>query len=64
MKPSNLEKKHITSFIKQLGKQDYAGANKSLEKVIHEKIRKKIALAAKKPLFFFFVPKTKNSKRC
>lgn len=51
MKPSNTERKHITTFIKQLGKQDYSAANKSLQQVIHEKIRKKIATVAKKPLF-------------
>lgn len=47
----NKERKHIINFIKTLQEKNFSDANKNLEKIIHEKIKKKIAIAAQKPLF-------------
>lgn len=51
MSSNNSEKKHIVSFIKRLNEKDFSKANKNLEQVIQEKIKKRIAIAAQKPLF-------------
>jgi hypothetical protein len=51
MKSKNSEKKIITSFIKQLNERDFASANNSLKNILHNKIKKRIALVASKPLF-------------
>ena len=51
MKPRSKERTHIVNFIKNLNEQDYANANRCLKNVVLEKIRKKIRLAATKPLF-------------
>lgn len=51
MKPPKTERKHIVNFIKNLNEQNYAQANKCLKNVVFEKIRRKIRLAATKPLF-------------
>lgn len=51
MSSNNNERKQILTFIKRLNEKDYSNANKSLEKIIQEKIKKRIAIAAHKPLF-------------
>lgn len=51
MKNLKKERKSILNFIKQLNEQDFASANNSLKKVLHEKIKQRIAIVAKKPLF-------------
>lgn len=51
MSSNNSERTHIIKFIKNLNEKDFSKANKSLEQVIQEKIKKRIAIAAQKPLF-------------
>lgn len=51
MKNSNIERNNIVKFIKHLNEKDYATANRCLKNVVYEKIRRKIKLAADKPLF-------------
>lgn len=51
MKQRNIQRKQIVTFIKQLSERNFAGANKSLEGVLHDKIKQRISKVAKKPLF-------------
>jgi|DEB0MinimDraft_4_1074332.scaffolds.fasta_scaffold146087_2 hypothetical protein len=51
MKNTNPERKPILNFIKQLNERDFSKANNSLKQVLHNKIKQRIALVAKKPLF-------------
>lgn len=51
MRHSNIQRKQIITFIKQLSENNFAGANASLEKVLHDKIKQRISKVAKKPLF-------------
>jgi len=51
MKNNNTQRKNIVNFIKHLNERDFSTANKSLKQVLHDKIKQRIALVAKKPLF-------------
>tara|TARA_R110001606_G_scaffold397575_2_gene574470 strand:- start:234 stop:389 length:156 start_codon:yes stop_codon:yes gene_type:complete len=51
MKKNTFERKNIINFIKHLNERNFSKANKSLENVLHEKIKSRIAIVAKKPLF-------------
>ena len=44
-------RQNIINFIRHLNEKDFAKANQSLQSVLHEKIKSRIATVAKKPLF-------------
>lgn len=51
MKNNKTHRRNIAAFIRQLNERDFSKANTTLKSLLHEKIKQRIALAAKKPLF-------------
>lgn len=51
MKNNNKQRTNIANFIRQLNERDFSRANHTLQSILHEKIKNRIALVAKKPLF-------------
>jgi hypothetical protein len=51
MKNNNKHRTNIANFIRQLNERDFSRANNTLKSILHEKIKTRIALVAKKPLF-------------
>jgi hypothetical protein len=51
MKNNNTHRRNIANFIRQLNERDFSKANNTLQNILHEKIKQRITLVAKRPLF-------------